>query len=602
MPKKIVPIKYTSREFDSIRQDLIEYTKRYYPEIFRDFNEASFGALMLDTVAYVGDILSFYLDYQANEAYLETAVEYNNILKLGRQLGYHFRGNPSSYGIATFYVLCPTDSTGLGPDMRYLPVLKKKSQFTATSGAAYMLDEDVHFDHPNNEIRVARVDDNSGIPTAYAVKAFGRVVSGRLVEEYIQLGDFKKFAKIELAQSDIAEIMSVVDDEGHEYVEVEYLSQDVVYRALTNRNSDRYDAPEILKPFMTPRRFVIERTSTTTFLQFGASSDLEVDIDNNVNPSIVDPANIILERHGAPYISDRSFDPYKLIESDKFGVAPSQTTLNIVYRLNTVSDVNAQTATLTGVTKGLFEFRNQRELDSKALFDVKKSLEVTNEEPIVGDVSLPSGDELKRRILDVFATQNRAVTSKDYASMAYSMPPKFGALKRVTVMRDHDSLKRNLNMYVISEDGATKLTPTNDTIKNNLKTWMLKNKMINDTIDILPAKIINVGIEWSAVGRMDMSKYDVLVDANRALNKHFARKLDIGEPFWITDVYKVLKGVEGIVDVTGVDINQKNGGRYSDIRIDLIERTSADGRYVNTPKNCIFEVKYPNEDIKGVIT
>ena len=182
------------------------------------------------------------------------------------------------------------------------------------------------------------------------------------------------------------------------------------------------------------------------------------------------------------------------------------------------------------------------------------------------------------------------------------MPPKFGALKRVTVMRDHDSLKRNLNMYVISEDGATKLTPTNDTIKNNLKTWMLKNKMINDTIDILPAKIINVGIEWSAVGRMDMSKYDVLVDANRALNKHFARKLDIGEPFWITDVYKVLKGVEGIVDVTGVDINQKNGGRYSDIRIDLIERTSADGRYVNTPKNCIFEVKYPNEDIKGVIT
>jgi hypothetical protein len=602
MPKKIVPIKYTSREYETIRQDLIEYVKRYYPEIFRDFNEASFGALMLDTVAYVGDILSFYLDYQANESFLDTAVEYDNILKLGRQLGYHFKGNPSSYGIATFYILCPTDSTGMAPDMRYLPILKKKSQFSATSGAVYMLDEDVHFDHPHCEIRVARADTATGIPTAYAVKAFGRVISGQLVQDYIQVGDFKKFRTVEINQENVAEIIEVIDDEGHEYIEVEYLSQDVVYRALTNRNSDKYDAPEILKPFMAPRRFVTERSARNTILQFGASSDIEVDINNVVNPSVVDPANVVLQRHGAPYISDASFDPYRLIESDKFGIAPSQTTLSIVYRLNSVSNVNAQTGTLTEVVEPLFEFKDRQDLSTKDVKSVRASLEVINEEPIVGDVTLPSGVELKRRILDTFATQNRAVTAKDYAAMAYSMPPRFGALKRVAVMRDHDSLKRNLNMYVISEDGATKLTETNDTIKKNLKTWLLKNKMVNDTIDILPAKIINAGIEWAGVGRLDMNKYDVLVEANKALSLHFSRKLDIGEPFWITDVYKVLKSVTGIVDVTRVDINQKNGGRYSDIRIDLNDRMSADGRYINTPKNCIFEVKYPTEDIKGVIT
>ena len=82
MSRKIVPIKYTSREFNSIKRDLTEYAKRYYPDSFQDFNEASFGALMLDTVAYVGDVLSFYLDYQANESFLDTAVEYNNIIRL----------------------------------------------------------------------------------------------------------------------------------------------------------------------------------------------------------------------------------------------------------------------------------------------------------------------------------------------------------------------------------------------------------------------------------------------------------------------------------------------------------------------------------------
>ena len=105
MPKKIVPIKYTSRDFDSIKDSLIDYVKRYYPETFRDFSEASFGSLMLDTVSYVGDVLSFYLDYQANECFLDTAVEYDNVVRIGRQLGYKFRGNPSSYGVATFFIL-----------------------------------------------------------------------------------------------------------------------------------------------------------------------------------------------------------------------------------------------------------------------------------------------------------------------------------------------------------------------------------------------------------------------------------------------------------------------------------------------------------------
>ena len=143
MSRKKSPINFTSREYDSIRSELVKHAKRYYPDSFRDFSEASFGALMLDSVAYIGDQLSFYLDYQANESFLDTATEYNNIIKIARQMGYKFRGRPSSSGEATFYILVPANSLGLGPDSRYMPVLKKGSEFVSTSGVPFILNEDL---------------------------------------------------------------------------------------------------------------------------------------------------------------------------------------------------------------------------------------------------------------------------------------------------------------------------------------------------------------------------------------------------------------------------------------------------------------------------
>lgn len=601
MPKKIVPIKYTAREFDTIKSALIDYVKRYYPETFRDFSEASFGSLLLDTVAYVGDVLSFYLDYQANESFLDTATEYDNILKLGKQLGYKFRGNPSSYGLLTFYILCPANATGTAPDSSYMPILKRKSQFRSSSGAFFMLDEDVHFDHPTNEVRVARVNEATGVPTAYAIKAHGRVVSGKLTEQYIPIGPYKKFRKIELGVNDVAEIVSVIDSEGHEYYEVEYLSQDIIYKPVTNRNSDRFNAPEVLKPFQVARRFVTERMRSKMELQFGGGTDMELDVDNTVNASVVDPANVVLRRHGAPYISDASFDPHKLVESDEFGVAPSDTTLHIVYRINTVSDTNAFSNTVTSVVSPFFEFKNRNDLDSNEAGAVMRSLECLNEEPIVGDVTLPTSQELKTRIMDTFATQNRAVTAKDYEAMTYSMPPRFGAIKRCRIYRDADSLKRNLNMYVISQAQGGNLERTNDTIKTNLKTWLTKNKMVNDTIDILDAKIINLAIDFEAIGRQDMEKFEILRSANRALRLHLERHPEIAEPFFITDIYKVLKNIDGVVDVTNVNVSLKSGGRYSDIRFDVRSNTSPDGRYVDIPKNCVWEVRFLQQDINGVI-
>ena len=125
--------------------------------------------------------------------------------------------------------------------------------------------------------------------------------------------------------------------------------------------------------------------------------------------------------------------------------------------------------------------------------------------------------------------------------------------------------------------------------------------MINDTIDLLDAKIINFGIDFEAIGDLEKNRFDILSDCVRALQVEFSRTRDIAEPLFITDIYSVLKEIEGVVDVTRVKVKLKTGGLYSDIRCNVSENTSPDGRYINIPQNAIFEVKYPDNDIKGAI-
>jgi hypothetical protein len=596
MASRKTPIKYTSREFDSIKRDLIEHARRYYPETFRDFNEASFGALMIDTVAYVGDILSFYLDYQVNESYLDSAIEYDNILRLSRQLGYKHSSNPSSYGEVAIYAIIPSNTSGLGPDSRYLPILKKGSELSSKTGSNFLLDEDVRFDNPSNEIVAARTDSATGLPTHYAVRAYGRVVSGVFGVERHQIGRFEKFRKTKLSSNKITEIRSVEDSEGNEYFEVDHLSQNTVYKEIVNKGDNKNAAPSILRPMVVPRRFVVEREGDSIFLQFGYGS-----ITQAKDPSVADPKNIVLELNGRDYISDVSFDPYKLTQTDKFGIAPSNTALTVKYRSNTVENVNSAAGSITKVVRPIAEFPNRSEISDAKVSEVLNSFEAFNQEPITGDVTVPDSDELRRRTIDYFATQNRAVTQLDYEALVYSMPEKFGSIKRCRVIRDPDSLRRNLNLYLISENSSGKLTQTNITIKENVKTWLNRSKMISDTIDILDAKIVNIGVDFEVIADEETNRFQLLSDCTDAVRKIFAVSPFIGEPFYLTDIYSALNKVRGVVDTKRVVVTRKLGSSYSSIRFSIDGAMSADGRYLSVPSNVVLELKFPNSDIKGAI-
>ena len=594
--KKRTPVRYTSREFATIKQDLIEYAKRYYPESYRDFGEASFGSLMMDTVSYVGDILSFYLDYQVNESFLDSAAEYNNVIRLARQQGYKNPGVSTTSGIVSFFILIPANDLGLGPDSDYLPILKRGTTCSSQGGGSFVLATDVDFSNPVNQAVAARTDPNTGVPTSYAVRAPGRLLSGKFIEETYTIGNYERFRKLILSVPRMAEVISVFDSEGNEYYEVDHLSQDVIYRDVINRASDGASVPSLMRPYSVPRRFVVESIGDSSFLQFGYGSDDEIS-----EASPVDPSNTVLQFHAKNYISDEAFDPSKLIFSDKFGISPTNTTLTVSYRVNTSFDVNAAAETIRAIQSPVWSFRNKSGLLQNKLDFVKRSIECNNPNPMVGDVSSPSSQEIRQRAIDYFSSQNRAVTKDDYTATTYKMPKKFGSIKRCSVMQDDGSFRRNLNIYILSEGSNGKLTQASPTLKKNLATWLNKNRMINDTIDILDAFVVNIGISFEIIHDVDYNKYDILTQCVNVLASKFSDPLMIGEPFYITDVYNYLNDVIGVVDVTMVKVVSKTGGLYSDVFLDTEEMKSADGRYINSPKNVSFEIKFPTVDIVGAV-
>ena len=392
------------------------------------------------------------------------------------------------------------------------------------------------------------------------------------------------------------EVVQVVDSEGHEYFEVDNLSQNIIYRPLANANFRNDNVASILKPYVAARRFIVERDGTNIFLRFGHGSETLLS-----DETIVDPSAVVLEVHGKNYIPNSYIDPNKLNNNDKFGIAPSNTYLNIIYRVNTNIVVNARANSINKVISPIVIFVNENSLELPTRNSVINSLEITNEDPIIGSATTPSIEEFRQSALDFFASQDRAVTVRDYISTIYSMSPQFGSIKRAKIMQDHDSFKRNLNLYLISENADGTLVQTNEIIKKNLKSWLIQKKMINDTIDIFDAKIVNFGIVFEAIANPENDKELTLAKAVVTLDNEFANKMDIGEPLYITKIYSILNDLKEIADVTSVRIISKIGANYSSSGFNIQESISADGRFVKVPDNVIMELKFPRVDIRGTI-
>ena len=595
--KKKTPIKYTSRDFESIREDIVEHAKRFYPDQWKDFSKSTINSLLIDSVAYVGDVLSFYLDYQANESFLDTSIEFNNVRKHARALGFKFAGSASTYGIASLFCLIPANDDGTAPSSDYMPILRKGATFSTANGGNFILTEDVDFGDLKNEVVAARFNDTTGGTISFAVKAFGQISSGILSRATVDLANsaFERFRRVRIGGDDVVEIISVIDTDGNKYYEVDNLSQETVFIETTNRDATSDGVPSILKPFSAARRFVVEQDDTGTYLQFGFGSE------TSDEDEIVDPSKVAIQMHGKAYVSNLRFDPSKLVGTTKLGISPSGTKLTIILKTNNAISANASANTVINVQNAQFRFSSELSLDQTKKADVIRSLEVTNEEPIVGATEQMTTEELKQRAKGYYSTQNRAVTRQDYESMIYNMPNKFGIIKRVSVINDSSATNRRAAVYVISEDQNGKLTAASSALKTNMKNWISQYKAMNDVVDIFDPKIVNFGINFKVTLDNRFKDVNVLGKCNTAISDYFSNQLYIGEPIYITRLYSILGKVDGVADVKTVNVFQKTGTDYSSVNINFDDALSADGTYINTPKNVIMELKFPFRDIKGTL-
>ena len=593
MPKnRKILIDYTNREFDSIKNDLENHARLYYPDSYRDFSENSFGSFILDTVSHVGDMLSFYIDYQVNESFLDTALEYDNIIRLSKNMGYKSPGRPASFGSATFYISIPATLSGIGPDLRYIPILKSGAEVSSDDGTSFVLLEDVNFANPKNEVVASKFSSVSGKPTEYAIRAYGQIKSTALYRVEKDVGNFQRFRRIRVGSSAIQEIKSVFDSEGHQYYEVENLSQDVIYVNTTNKNYLSDGVPEIIKPKVVKRRFVVERDPSGTYIRFGNSSTSDI-----AGGDIADPSQSVLKMSGKNYISDTSFDPSKLFDTKTMGISPANTTLTILFFQNSSDSINIGAGQIKSFVTKPLEFSEFP--SGQVELQIRESLEVANEEPIVGNTSVPNSEELKYRAYADRAAQSRSVTRNDYEAMIYLMPSKFGSVKRASIINDPSSTNRRLSLYVVSEDSSGNLVPTNSTIKQNIKQWINGYKMMGDNLDIYDTKIINLAFDYKISVDPTKDKVTILNTANQRLIQEFQNKMYIGEPFYLTNVFNILNKIEGVVDTISVTPFIKSSGVYSSLSLGIDDIKSPDGTFLKCPKNAIFEVKFPSQDIRG---
>jgi hypothetical protein len=582
--------RFTVKNFDEWREWLKELAIRYYPDTVNDYTQASANSLFMAHLAKIAEQLGFYIDFSTNETFSETVIQFDNALKLARGKGFKPQFGYSAHGTVALYITVPISDTGLEPDLRYAPVLRKGTILAGIDGGTFLLAEDVDFS-TGSEVRVGSVSSVTGTPLTYILKSYGKVISGEVKTVELTAGDYQEFVKFTISDSNISEIIKVTDSEGHEYFEVGGLAQNTIYQEV---GYDTTASVMVLKPVVVARRFTTCHYPDRTVLQFGGGSD------SLATEYVNEPQDVILEFTGRNYISDFSFDPMHLVKNDKFGIAPANTTLTVTYRANASSNVNLGVGQLTNVVDGQFTFLNALTLDSNTINNTRNSLLVYNEEPISGALELNNTLELKARIWGAGATQERAVAAIDYRPMVYKMPARFGGIYRCNaVPKVNRTLRTDMLIFVTGQDVDGTLVDLNDVVKENLKGWLTTFQMYGGSYKILDAKIVNLGLDYEVLLEQSYNRTKAIEDCNRALRDLYSTKNEVGESFSITDIYKTLENVPGVIQVPNMRIYQKFGGAYSTTAFDLNSAISPDGRFITAPANTIFEVRYPDVDIAG---
>lgn len=596
--------KFLARDFDSLRAQLLEYARVYYPDRIRDFSESSLGGLFLDFAAMVGDNLSFYLDHQYGELNPDTAVEAVNVQRQLVAAGVPVVGASPAVVPVTVYVEVPAASVNgvMQPQPDALPVIRSNSSFTANNGTVFNLLEDLDFTatRPDGSLKASyriKSKGSTGVPLSFVMSATGICISGTETTENVVVGQtFVPFNRITLSNPDVSQVISVNDLLGNIYRQVEALTHDVVYQNVINTAADNDLVPNTLKVIPAPYRFTTstDLTSRRTTLTFGGgdAATLQDDI-------IPDPSSFAISWPYTRTFSRLPVNPQQLLSTTTLGTAAAGTTYSITYRhgggLSHSVDANqVQTPRVINI----FFPRNPQ---PQVAGQVKNSIEVNNLVRAAGGEDAPTTDDLKALIPSIRNSQERIVTREDLLARVYTVPSNFGRVFRAAA-RNNPNNPLSTQLYIVSRDTSNKLITSPDTLKRNLVKYLNPYRMISDAIDILDARIVNLQFAFDVLIDPTLNRAIVLQNVLTRLQTYFdIKNFHIDQPIVMNDLTNLIFQVPGIISVNKMQftnvVGRVNNLDYSDVTFDPSSNTRVGLMF--PPAGGIFEVRYPHVDLVG---
>jgi hypothetical protein len=608
-------INYLAKDFTVLKQQLIDYARTYFPNTYNDFTPSSPGTMFIDMAAYVGDILSFYLDNQIQENFLQYAREESNLLTLAYMLGYKPKVTSPAGVELTFYQQVPAKLSGsvTVPDFDYALKLAENASIgsTLTGTPSFLVQDPVDFSFSSSldptVVSVFQITSNQ--PSRYLLTKNRKAISATINTTTFTFGSPQQFPTVEINDTDIIKVLDITDSQGNIWYEVDYLGQETIYESLQNVNTndpnfsaDQTQAPYLLQLKTVPRRFVTRfKDSDTLQLQFGAGT--VADFDEQVTPN---PDNVGI---GLPFEQDKlnvAYSPNNFMFTDSYGIAPSNTTLTVRYLTGGGVSANVQVGALNTLSNGNLNFL-QSNLNAVTAQDIFDSFAVDNLVAASGGGDGDSIEEIRQNSMAQFSSQLRTVTQDDYLVRALSLPSQYGQIAKVfTTPQKASEITANekitsLDLYVLAYNNQKQLEAPSTTLKNNLKTYLSQYRMINDTVSIKNGFIINIGVNFDIIVLPNFNSNEVIAACIVALQAYFnIDNWQINQPIILRDLFNILDRVQGVQTVKNIEIINKAGINlgYSQFGYDIQGATVNNIIYPSIDPS-IFEVKYPNSDIIG---
>ena len=594
-------ISYTTRDFQSIRTELINFTRTYYPELIDNFNDASVFSALLDLNAAVSDNLQFNIDRSIQETVLQYAQQRSSIFNIARTYGLKVPGQRPSVALVDFSITVP--AFGDKEDLRYCGILRRGSQVSG-AGQVFETVYDIDFasainaDGFPNRLKIPNFDSNNKLLN-YTIVKRETIVNGitKVYKRVMTPNDVKPFFEMFLPEKNVLGVTSVLLKDGTQYAnmpssqeflgldnrwyEVKALIEDRVFIEDPTKVSDQ-PGIKVGRYITTSDKFITEYTPEGFMkMTFGGGTQ---SADEQLREFARDGYNLNL---------------YKYSNNLALGsTVKANTTMFIQYRIGGGTGSNLGVNVITQI--GTVSFFVNGPSDSINT-SVVNSLSCINVTAAIGGAASPTTEEVRNLVSFNFSAQNRAVTVNDYDSLIRTMPSQFGAPAKAAITEENNKIK----IKMLSYDDSGKLTEiVSNTLKNNVANYLSNYRMINDYISVETASVIDLTMNLDVVLDNSQNQGAVISQIVNIVSTYFdPSHRQMGQNVYISEIRRQIQSENGVISVSSIQVFNKVGGQYSSSQtsqkyldsetreIDLIDET------IFAEPSQTYQVRFPGKDI-----